>query len=98
MNPFDILKKPVVTEKANALNEQGKYSFIVHPKANKIQIKRAVEAAYGVTVEDVKTLNYQGKAKTRYTASKIVQGRTPSYKKAIVTLAEGDFIDFYSGV
>lgn len=95
---MSVLKKPLVTEKVSALNEKGKYGFIVDNKANKVQIKKAVEDMYGVTVEDVNTMRYQGKAKSRYTAARVVKGRTPSFKKAIVTVAEGDIIDFYSNI
>lgn len=95
---MSVLIKPVVTEKVSALNEKGKYGFIVDRKANKVEIRKAVEKMYGVTVEDVNTMNYLGKHKTRYTKSRIISGRTASYKKAIVTVAEGDVIDFYSEI
>ena len=95
---MSVLIKPVVTEKVSALNEQGKYGFIVDRKANKVEIKKAVENMYGVTVEDVNTMDYLGKKKTRYTKSRVISGRTPSFKKAIVTVAEGDVIDFYSEI
>ena len=95
---MSILKKPIVTEKVSALNEQGKYGFIVDPNSNKVEIKKAVEKLYGVTVENVRTMNYLGKPKSRYTKSKAVTGRAASFKKAIVTVAEGEVIDFYSGI
>lgn len=95
---MSILKKPLVTEKMSVLNEQGKYAFIVEKKANKLEIKKAVEKIYGVTVDNVRTLNYLGKSKSRYTNARIVSGRKSSYKKAIVTVAEGEVIDFYSGI
>lgn len=95
---MNILKKPLVTEKMSSLNEKGQYGFIVDNKANKVEIKREVEKIYGVNVESVNTMKYQGKSKSRYTKSKVITGRTPSFKKAIVTLAEGEVIDFYSGV
>lgn len=95
---MSVLKKPLVTEKVSALNESGKYGFIVDEKANKVEIKKAVEEMYGVTVEDVNTMRYQGKLKSRYTKSRIISGRTNSFKKAIVTVAEGEVIDFYSGI
>ncbi len=95
---MSVLKKPLVTEKVSALNEKGKYGFVVDRDANKVEIKRAVEDMYGVTVEDVNTMNYQGKLKSRYTKSRVVSGRSTSYKKAIVTVAEGEVIDFYSGI
>ncbi len=93
-----ILKKPLVTEKISALNESGKYGFIVDKEANKVQIKKEVERIYGVNVENVRTMVYSGKKKSRNTKSRIITGKTSSFKKAIVTLAEGEIIDFYSGI
>jgi len=93
-----VLKKPLVTEKISALNEKGKYGFIVEKTANKIEIKKAVEKMYGVKVESVSTLRYQGKDKSRYTKARVVAGRTASFKKAIVTLAQGEVIDFYGSI
>ncbi len=95
---MSVLKKPLITEKVSALNESGKYGFIVDKHANKVEIKKEVEKMYGVTVESVNTMRYQGKVKSRYTKSKVITGRTAGYKKAIVTVAEGDVIDFYSGI
>lgn len=95
---MSILKRPLVTEKMTALNEKGVYGFIVDSKANKIEIQKAVKEMYGVNVASVRTIRYSGKAKTKYTKAKIVSGRTASYKKAIVTVAEGEVIDFYSGI
>lgn len=95
---MSVLKKPLVTEKITDLNEKGKYGFIVDSKANKIEIKKAVEKMYGVKVENVRTIRYQGKAKTKYTQSKVISGRAATYKKAIVSVAEGEVIDFYSGI
>ena len=95
---MSVLKKPLVTEKVSALNEKGKYGFIVDAEANKVEIKKAVEKQYGVNVEKVNTMNVMGKLKTRYTKAGVLSGRRPSYKKAIVTLAEGEVIDFYSNV
>ena len=95
---MSVLKKPLVTEKVSALNEKGKYGFIVASDANKVEIKKAVEKQYGVNVERVNTMNVMGKLKTRYTKAGVLSGRRPSYKKAIVTLAEGEVIDFYSNV
>ena len=93
-----VLKKPLVTEKVSALNEKGKYGFIVDKTANKVEIKKAVEKMYGVTVEKVSTMRYQGKDKSRYTKARVIAGRKPSFKKAIVTLAQGEVIDFYGSV
>jgi large subunit ribosomal protein L23 len=95
---MSVLKKPLVTEKVSALNEKGKYGFIVDSDANKVEIKKAVEKQYGVNVEKVNTMNVMGKFKTRYTKAGVLAGRRPNYKKAIVTLAEGEVIDFYSNV
>ena len=95
---MSILKKPLVTEKVSALNEKGKYGFIVASDANKVEIKKAVEKQYGVNVERVNTMVVMGKKKTRYTKAGVLAGRKPSYKKAIVTLAAGEVIDFYSNV
>ena len=95
---MSILRKPLVTEKVSALNEKGKYGFIVDSDANKVEIKKAVEKQYGVNVERVNTMNVMGKLKTRYTKAGVLSGRKPNYKKAIVTLAEGEVIDFYSNV
>jgi large subunit ribosomal protein L23 len=95
---MSVLRKPIVTEKFTALNEKGIYGFVVDKSANKIEIKKAIEKLYGVNVEKVNTINVFGKSKTRYTKQRIVTGRTQSYKKAIVTLAEGELIDFYSGI
>jgi len=95
---MSILRRPLVTEKVSALNEKGKYGFIVDAEANKVEIKKAVEKQYGVNVEKVNTMKVMGKMKTRYTKTGILAGRRPNYKKAIVTLAEGEVIDFYSNV
>jgi len=95
---MSILVKPLVTEKVSALNEKGKYGFVVNRNANKVEIKKAVEKMYGVTVEDVNTMNYLGKTKSRYTKSRVISGKGPSFKKAIVTVADCDIIDFYSEI
>jgi large subunit ribosomal protein L23 len=96
---MEILLKPIVTEKMTAQGEDmNRFGFIVDRKANKIQIKQAVEEMYGVNVVSVNTMTYAGKNKSRYTRTGIISGRTKSFKKAIVTLAEGDTIDFYSNI
>ena len=95
---MSILKKPLVTEKVSELNESGKYGFIVDKKANKVEIKKAVEKAYGVTVESVNTMVYPGKSKSRSTKSRVITGSTSAYKKAIVQVADGEIIDFYGAV
>ena len=93
-----ILIRPLVTEKFSALNEHGKYGFVVAKSANKVEIKKEVEKTYGVTVEDVNTMIHPGKSKSRYTKSGVISGSTPMYKKAIVKVADGDIIDFYSEI
>lgn len=95
---MSILKRPLVTEKISALNEKGKYGFIVDQNANKVEIKSEVEKMYGVNVERVNTIRIMGKHKTRYTKAGVLAGRKGNFKKAIVTLAEGEVIDFYSNV
>lgn len=91
--------KPIVTEKMTDLQEkQNKFGFIVRPEANKLQIKAEVEATYGVNVESVNTIRYAGKNKSRYTRAGLLRGRTNAFKKAIVTLKEGQQIDFYSNI
>ncbi|MFO7370159.1 MAG: 50S ribosomal protein L23 [Bacteroidales bacterium] len=96
---MDIIVRPVVTEKMNAQADGlKKYGFIVDKKANKVQIKRAVENLYGVTVESVNTMYYAGKRKARFTRTGYVAGRRNAFKKAVITLREGDTIDFYSNI
>ena len=94
-----IIVKPLVTEKMTAITEKSnRFGFIVRPEANKLEIKKEVEALYNVTVVEVNTMRYAGKNKSRYTRSGLIQGRTNAYKKAIVTLKEGETIDFYSNI
>jgi large subunit ribosomal protein L23 len=93
-----VLIKPLVTEKMSSMNEHGKYGFIVVRTANKVEIKKEVEKTYGVNVETVRTMVQPGKKKSRYTKSGVIEGRTPAYKKAVVKVAEGEIIDFYSGI
>jgi len=96
---MNILVKPIVTEKMTAQGERfNRYGFVVDRKATKLQIKKAVESLYNVSVETVNTMIYPGKKKSRYTKSGVITGRTNSYKKAIVTLVAGDTIDFYSNI
>ena len=91
--------KPLVTEKMTQTTEkQNKFGFIVRPSANKIEIKKEVEERYNVTVTAVNTCVYAGKNKSRYTKAGLIKGRTNAYKKAIVTLKDGDTIDFYSNI
>ncbi len=94
-----IIIKPIVTEKLTAQGEKlNRYGFIVDVKANKLQIKDAIEKLYGVSVADINTINYAGRKKTRYTKSGILRGRTNHFKKAYVTLAGDDKIDFYANI
>ena len=94
-----IIIKPIVTEKLTVQGEKlNRYGFIVDGDANKLQIKAAVEQLYNVTVADVNTVNYHGKRKSRYTKAGMLQGRTNHYKKAYVTLAGEDKIDFYANI
>jgi len=96
---MEILMKPVVTEKATSLSEKfNRFSFRVNKSANKIEIKKAIEEMYGVTVVAVNTSIMPGKEKSRSTKTKVNYGRTSAYKKAIVTLKKGDTIDFYSNI
>jgi len=95
-----IIIKPIVTEKQTMITEKfpSRVGFRVSPDANKLEIKTAVEELYGVTVVKVNTMNYDGKRKSRYTKSGVVNGKEAAFKKAIVTLKEGDAIDFFSNI
>ncbi len=108
-----ILIRPIVTEKMTKITDKSsearkkkdgsapvepKYGFYVDPKANKIQIKKAVEDKFGVSVIAVNTINYAGKVKSRYTKKGLQVGKQSAYKKAYVTLKDGDTIDFYSNI
>lgn len=96
---MDIILKPVVTEKMNLKGETlRQYGFVVDKRANKVQIKKAVEELYGVTVESVNTMRYAGKLKSRYTKTGLITGKKNTLKKAVVTLREGETIDFYSNI
>ena len=92
--------KPLVTEKQSKITEKNasRYGFVVRPEANKLQIKAEVEALYKVSVVDVNTMNYAGKRSSRYTKAGLIRGQKSAFKKAIVTLKEGDMIDFYSNI
>jgi large subunit ribosomal protein L23 len=99
MKLSEVLIKPILTEKANSQQEkQRRYAFKVARKANKLEIKKAVEEFYGVTIIDVNTLVIPGKNKTRYTKKGFVKGQKPAYKKALVTVAEGETIDLYTNI
>ncbi len=94
-----ILIKPIVTEKLTIQGEKlNRYGFEVDRDANKLQIKAAVEEMYGVKVLEVNTVNYHGKRKSRFTKAGLLSGRTNHFKKAFVTLAGEDKIDFYSNI
>ena len=96
---MNILHKPIITEKLTEQEEKmNRFGFIVEKTANKLQIKNAVEEMYGVNVISVNTMRYGGKAKSRFTRTGVISGKTNSYKKAIVTLVDGDKIDFYSNI
>lgn len=93
-----ILKRPIVTEKMTALQEKGVYAFEVDGSANKIQVARAVEKKFNVTVLGVRTQTVKGKSKTQMTRKGRFTGRTSAWKKAIVRLKEGDKIEFFQNV
>ena len=94
---MSVIIKPVISEKANYLTDlRGAYTFLVQPKANKIQIKLAVEATYGVKVADVRTMIYAPKVSSKYTKKGLQVGKTNKLKKAIITLAEGEVIDIFA--
>jgi len=91
--------KPIVTEKMTDLSEKfNRFAFVVSKGANKIEIKKAIEEMYEVSVKDVNTMNYAGKTKSRNTKAGLIQGKTAAFKKAIVTLQDGDSIDFFSNI
>jgi len=96
---MEILIKPLVTEKMTAQSEKlNRFGFIVNRQANRTQIKKAIEQLYGVDVNAVNTMKYGPKTKYRYTKSGVQKGKTSAFKKAIITLAEGQTIDFYSNI
>jgi large subunit ribosomal protein L23 len=99
MKLSDVLVKPILTEKANSQQDKlRRYAFRVARKANKLEIKKAVEDFYGVTVVDVNTSVVPGKNKTRFTKAGYVQGRKPAFKKAMITVAVGETIDLYASI
>ncbi len=94
---MSVIIKPVISEKANYLTDlRGAYTFLVDTKANKIEIKKAIEEAYGVKVADVRTMIYAPKISAKYTKKGLQIGKTNKLKKAIVTLVEGEVIDIFS--
>ncbi len=99
MKSGDVLIRPILTEKANAQQEKlRRYAFKVNKGANKLEIKKAVEAFYGITVVDVNTVIVPGKARSRSTKAGLITGRKPGYKKALITVAVGESIDLYSNI
>src|ERR1700733_13139769 len=99
MKLSEVLVKPILTEKANSQQEKlRRYAFRVNRKANKLEIKKAVEEFYGVTVIIVNTNAVPGKTKTRSTKAGYIQGRKSAYKKALITIADGKTIDLYSNI
>lgn len=96
---MEILQKPILTEKASILTEKSnRFTFRVDPKANKLQIKAAIEKMYGVNILALNTLVVSGKVKSRNTKGGLVTGRSPKYKKAVVTLKAGETIDYYANI
>jgi len=96
---MSIIIKPIITEKMTQMGEQlNRYSFVVDRSANKLQIKKAIKELYDVDVLEVNTMVYSGKNKSRFTKGGVIKGRTTTYKKAIITLAKGETIDFYSNI
>ncbi|MBX2924542.1 MAG: 50S ribosomal protein L23 [Chitinophagaceae bacterium] len=99
MKSAEILVKPIISEKSNRLSEKRRtYAFRVGRKANKLEIKKAVEDFYGVSVIDVNTVVVPSKSKSRFTKAGVISGRKPAYKKAYVTVAEGENIDLYGAL
>jgi large subunit ribosomal protein L23 len=96
---MSVILKPIITEKMTQMGEKlNRYGFKVDKRANKLQIKKAIKDIYGVEVAEINTMVYRGKAKTRYSKSGFISGKSNNYKKAIVTLAKGETIDFYSNI
>ena len=96
---MSVILKPIITEKMTQMGEKlNRYGFKVDKRANKLQIRKAIKDIYGVEVADINTMVYRGKSKTRYSKSGFISGKSNNYKKAIVTLAKGETIDFYSNI
>lgn len=96
---MSIIIKPIITEKITKEGEVfNRFGFVVDRKANKVQIKKAIEAAYGITVVDVNTMNYRADRTVKYTKSGLISGKTNAYKKAVVQVKEGETIDFYNNI
>ena len=96
---MSVILKPIITEKMTQMGEKlNRYGFRVDKRANKLEIKKAIKDVYGVEVAEINTMVYRGKSKTRYSKSGFIKGKSNNYKKAIVTLAKGETIDFYSNI
>ena len=96
---MSIIIKPIITEKITKQSEVlNRFGFVVDRKANKVQIRKAVEATYGISVVSVNTMNYRADRTTKYTKSGLISGKTSAYKKAIVQVKEGETIDFYNNI
>ncbi len=96
---MEVLVRPIITEKMTKLGETlNRYGFIVDKRADKLQIKVAIEKMYEVNVKAVNTMRYAGKTKSRFTKAGVQKGKTAAFKKAIVTIADGEVIDFYSNI
>lgn len=99
MKLSEVLIKPIVSEKSNKLSDARRtYAFRVNRKANKLEVKKAIEEFYGVSVEDVNTMVVPGKSKSRFTKAGFISGQKPAYKKAYVTVGEGETIDLYGNI
>lgn len=95
----NVIVKPIVTERLTEEAERfNRYGFVVDKNANKIEIREAIEKMYNVSVASVRTMNYMGKKSVRMTTSGMLKGKKADYKKAIITVASGDIIDFYAGI
>jgi large subunit ribosomal protein L23 len=98
---MSILKKPINTEKMTQLGELAdhkQYAFVVDKSASKVQIRTAIEAMYSVSVDSLRTINVRGKKRSRFSKSGFIEGKSPNYRKAVVTLASGQSIDFYKNI
>ena len=96
---MQIILKPIITEKMTQMGEKlNRYGFLVDKRANKLEIKKAIKDVYGVEVTSINTMMYGGKTKTRYSKAGFITGNSNAYKKAIITLAKGETIDFYSNI
>ncbi|WP_291274755.1 50S ribosomal protein L23 [Flavobacterium sp.] len=96
---MSVIIKPIITEKITKDGEIfNRFGFVVEKKANKVEIKKAIEASYGVTVVAVNTMNYRADRTVKYTKSGLISGKTNAYKKAIVEVKEGETIDFYTNI